>query len=63
MMPGQRLRVNAFPQPPQQRPRALNAGEQERERIPGTEQKARPGSGSYLPVGGIGPRGSIGSIR
>ena len=44
MMPGQHLRVTVVPQPPKQRRRALNVGEQEREGLHpySVEGRARP---------------------
>jgi hypothetical protein len=43
MMPGQQLRVPVVPQPAQQRRRALNVGEQEREGLHPSSVESLPG--------------------
>ena len=50
VMPGQHLRVNVVPQPPEQRRRALNVGEQEREGLH-PSQRRRPARRRQLPAG------------
>jgi hypothetical protein len=45
MMPGQHLRVIVVPQPPEQRRRALDVGEQEREGLHPSSVEGRPGGG------------------
>jgi hypothetical protein len=47
VMTGQYPRVIVFSQPPEQRSRALNVGEQEREGLHGHSLEGRPGGGSW----------------
>ena len=46
VMPGKHLRVRVFPQPPKQRRRALDVGEQEREGLHAHSLEGQPGGGT-----------------